>query len=141
MSTSDTGMRADSVTILALPKSDAATEKRREARCTTRLPLRLTSGSGEVIPAVVHNLSASGLFATADIRSSLLLPPPNGARFEGEFFLDEVEARQLLLEIVRVEKYDQHVIGLGCQFVKPPPTLTTNLRATVASHLASAQRS
>lgn len=136
----DTDTRMGSVTILSAPQADASTEKRREARCATSLPLRLISGSGEVIPAVMQNLSASGLFATADIRSSLLLPPPNGSRFESEFFLDDVEVRQLLLEIVRVEKQAQHLIGLGCRFVEPPPTLTTSLREAVATHLAAEHR-
>ncbi len=137
---SDADAQTDSVTILSPPQADTSTDKRREARCGTSLPLRLTSGSGEVIPAVVQNVSASGLFAMADIRSSPLLPPPNGARFEGEFFLDNVEVRQLLLEIVRVKKQDLHLIGLGCRFVEPPPTLSTNLRAVVASHLAAEHR-
>lgn len=138
--TSNTDARTDSITILSPAKPQALTEKRHEARCSTHLPLRLTSGSGEVIPAVVENVSASGLFATADMRFSLLLPPPTGARFEVEFFLDDVEARQLLLEIVRVEKYDEYVIGLGCQFVQPPATWTAHLRAAVAFHLAAAHR-
>lgn len=108
-----------------------ADERRREVRCQTDLPLQLTSGSGETIPAVIRNLSAKGLFAVADERFSLLLPPPTGARFEGEFFFGSIEARNLLLEIVRVDRDDSHRIGLGCQFVMPPADLTMHLRATV----------
>jgi hypothetical protein len=115
-------------------------ERRREVRCQTDIPLRLTSGSGETIPAVIHNLSASGLFAAADRRFSLLLPPPNGAQFNGEFFFDDVEARDLLLEIVRVEKQDHYLIGLGCQFVSPPAAFTSSIRAKVASCLASGRK-
>jgi len=136
MKTSDT----ETVTVLAPPVSGFLTEKRREVRCPAELPLQLISGSGERIPAVIHNLSANGIFATADIRFSLLLPPPTSARFDGEFFLDDVEARQLLLEVVRVVKQDQHVIGLGLQFVQPLPTLTSGLREKIASRLALAHR-
>ena len=136
METSDT----EKVTVLSSPAPGFVAEKRREVRCSAELPLQLISGSGERIPAVIHNLSANGIFATVDIRFSLLLPPPNSARFDGEFFLDEVEARQLLLEVVRVVKRDQHVIGLGLHFVQPLSTLTVGLREKVASRLALARR-
>lgn len=112
---------------------DVADERRREVRCQTDLPLQLTSGSGETIPAVIRNLSAQGLFAVADERFSLLLPPPNGARFEGEFFFGDIEARNLLLEIVRVDRDTSHQVGLGCQFVSPSSELMRHLRATVLS--------
>lgn len=118
------------VVVQTLPLG-VADDRRREARCQTNLPLRLTSGSGETIPAVIRNLSAEGLFAVADERFSLLLPPPNGARFEGEFFFGNIEAHNLLLEIVRVDRDDSHQVGLGCQFVLPPADLTTHLRTTV----------
>jgi hypothetical protein len=118
--------------VQALPLG-VSDDRRREVRCQTDLPLRLTSGSGEIIPAVIRNLSATGLFAMADERFSLLLPPPDGARFEGEFFFGDIEARNLLLEIVRVDRDDSHQVGLGCQFVLPPSGLTMHLRATVLS--------
>ncbi|MBI3757777.1 MAG: PilZ domain-containing protein [Deltaproteobacteria bacterium] len=140
MKLNETGAQPETLTVLSSSESET-TEKRREMRCPTELPLQLTSGSGELIPAVIRNLSANGLFATADIRFSLLLPPPTGARFDGEFFLDEVEARQLLLEVVRVAKRDQHLIGLGLRFVQPLPTLTTSIREKVASRLALTRRS
>lgn len=126
-------------TIILLPSlpTGVTNDRRKERRCATELPLRLTSGSGETFPAVIRNLSAGGLLATADVRFSLLLPPPNGSCFVGEFFLDDVEARDILLEIVRVEKQGQHLIELGCQFVKPPLPLSANIRARVASRLAS----
>src|SRR5215471_16906072 len=127
MKASDT----ETITVLSSPASGFLSEKRREARCSAELPLQLISGSGERIPAVIHNLSANGLFATVDIRFSLLLPPPPSARFDGEFFLDEIEARRLLLEVVRVVKRDQHIIGLGLQFVQPLPTLTSGIREKV----------
>ena len=136
MKASDT----ETITVLSSPASGFLSEKRREARCSAELPLQLISGSGERIPAVIHNLSANGLFATVDIRFSLLLPPPPSARFDGEFFLDEIEARRLLLEVVRVVKRDQHIIGLGLQFVQPLPTLTSGIREKVASRLVLLRR-
>ena len=130
----------DTVTLLPSLPAGVQNDRRKERRCSAELPLRLTSGSGETIPAVIRNLSAAGLLAMADIRFSLLLPPPNGACFSGEFFLDDVEARDVLLEIVRVNKQSQHLIELGCQFVQPSPALTTTLRLRVASRLAPMHR-
>ncbi|MGE0683983.1 MAG: PilZ domain-containing protein [Candidatus Binatia bacterium] len=129
----------DSVMVLPLAHG-VANDRRKETRCAINLPLRLTSGSGETIPAVICNLSAGGLLATADVRFSLLLPPPNGARFDGEFFLDDVEVRNVLLEVVRINKQSQHLIDIGCQFVQPPPALTTNIRARVGSRGAPVRR-
>ena len=130
----------DSLTLLPSLPLGVDSERRKEARCMTDLPLRLTSGSGEIIPAVVHNLSASGLLATADVRFSLLLPPPNGAHFDGEFFLDDVEVPDVLLEVMWVEKHDRHLIDIGCQFTQPPPDLATNLRTLVSVRLIPKRR-
>lgn len=130
----------DSVTWLPSLPPGVAIDRRKEPRCVTNLPLRLTSGSGETIPAVICNLSAGGLLATADVRFSLLLPPPNGARFDGEFFLDDVEVRNVLLEVVRINKQNQHLIDIGCQFVQPPPTLAANIRSRVGSRRMPVRR-
>ena len=136
----DESDREETVTLLPPLPAGVANDLRKERRCSAELPLRLTSGSGETIPAVIRNLGAGGLLATADVRFSLLLPPPNGSCFAGEFFLDDVEARDVLLEIVRVHKQGQHLIELGCQFVQPPPPLTAAIRARVASRLAPLHR-
>jgi len=140
MKSRDESEGEDKLTLLPPLPAGVTNDRRKERRCPTELPLRLTSGSGETIPAVIRNLSASGLLATADVRFSLLLPPPNGACFAGEFFLDDVEARDVLLEVVRVERQSQHLIELACQFVQPPPPLTTTIRARVASRLALPRR-
>ena len=126
-----------SVKILPADFSDAVRQTRREARLTITLPLRLTTGFGEMIPAVIVDLSASGLSALADVRSSPLLPPPRGARFEGEFFLDEIEVRQAILEIVQVEERGNHLIALGCTFVHHSPQTPTLIRAKIAARLAA----
>jgi hypothetical protein len=86
---------------------------------------------------VILDLSASGLSALVDARSSPLLPPPRGSRFEGEFFLDEIEVRQAILEIVRIEEQDNHLIVLGCTFVDAPPQIPTLIRAKIAVRLAA----
>ena len=51
----------DLVTLLPSLPPGVTDDRRKEVRCTTDLPLRLTSGSGEIIPAVIRNLSAGGL--------------------------------------------------------------------------------
>jgi hypothetical protein len=91
-----------------------------------------------MIPAVILNLSASGLLALVDIRSSPLMPPPQGSRFLGEFFLEDIELRHAVLEIVRIEDRGGFLIALGCRFVYPPPLISTTLRAKVVARLASA---
>lgn len=106
----------------------------------TALPLRFTSGSGETIPAVILNISASGLLALVDVRFSPLLPPPRGSRFEGEFFLDELEVRQAVLEVVRIEERGKHLIALGCEFIHPPSPIPANIRAKVAARLSTPRK-
>jgi len=128
------------ITLLPPLPPEVGNDRRKEVRAATNLPLRLTSGSGEIIPAIIHNLSASGLLATADVRFSLLLPPPNGARFDSEFFLEDVEVHDVLLEVVWVEKCDRHRIDIGCRFIQPPPDLATNLRALVSVRFAPKRR-
>lgn len=110
-------------------------ERRVEVRCAVVLPLRLTSRSGETIPAVILNLSATGLLALIDVRSFPLLPPSRGSRFEGEFFFDELEVRRVLLEVMRVDKRSTHLIALGCRFAEVPFHISTALRTKVASRL------
>jgi PilZ domain-containing protein len=126
-----------STKILSPDPSHVTQQRRKEARWTTVLPLRLVSGHGEIIPAVILNVSASGLLALVDTRSSPLLPPPQGSRFIGEFFLDDVEIRQAVLEIVRIEDRGAPLMALGCCFVHPPSTISATLRTRIAAHLAS----
>src|SRR5262249_13557132 len=123
--------------LLPPDSSGMAQQHRKESRWTTALPLRLISGHGEMIPAVILNVSASGLLALVDIRSSPLLPPPQGSRFVGEFFLDDVEVRHAVLEIVRIEARGAPLIALGCCFVHAPPSISATLRARIATRLAS----
>ncbi len=93
-----------------------------------------------MIPAVLINLSASGLLALVDVRFSPVLPPPPGAHIESEFFFDDIEIHRTLLEVVRVEKRDEHMVGLSCTFVQSPSEVSARIRAKVASYLAASRR-
>ncbi len=99
---------------------DALQQHRTGPRWTTIQPLRLTTGSGEAIPAVLLNVGASGLLALVDARFSPWLPPPCGARINGDFFLDEIEIKQGVLEVVWTEKQTTGQILLGCTFIDMP---------------------
>jgi len=119
---------------------EAIRRTRRELRSAVLLPMLLTSGSGEKIPAVLLNISASGLLALVDIRFSPVLPPPPGAHIEGEFFLDDIEIHRALLEVVGVENRDIHMVSLSCTFVQTSAEVTTRIRAKVTSYLAAGRR-
>lgn len=95
-----------------------------------------------MIPTVILNVSVSGLLVLVDDRTSLLLPPPRGARFDGEFFFDEIEVPQVTLEITRAKRRGETQFVLGCKFIGLPPTIGAALRAKMTARLnAPAQRS
>jgi hypothetical protein len=126
---------------LAFEDSDGDQVKTREERVEVSLPARLVRSvagmSDEVIPALVSNVSASGIQVVTDQRFSLSLPPFLGARFTVEFFFDAIEIRHVGVEIVRSEKHQGHRVLLGCKFVSLPTPARLALRAAVASRLAS----
>jgi hypothetical protein len=128
------------IQILPDDMPDAIRQRRREARWATALPMRLISGSGESIPAVLRDVSASGILALVDARFSPLLPPPRGSCFEAEFYIDEILVPRVLLEIVRVDTRGEGLIALRCCMVDPPPDLAALLRAKVASRLTVPRR-
>jgi hypothetical protein len=115
-------------------------EERSDTNIPLRLIMRLRAHSGEVIPAILTNLSASGLLGVVDTRFSSLLPPPLGTRFSAEFFLDEVEIRNIEVKVARIEKHSQYEIALGCTFVNLPTDERLALRAKVAASLATPRR-
>ena len=129
-----------SIKILPDDAPEAVRWAERDARLPTLLPLRLTSGTGEIIPAVILNLNASGLLALVDERFSLLLPPPPGTCFEGEFFFDELEIHQAQIEVVRIEKRDHFLFALGCKFIALPPEVTAVIRTRVTARLTASHR-
>ncbi len=116
---------ADPVQILPADLPDAVRHTRRESRWDTVLPLQLMTGSGELIPAVILNLSASGLLALIDIRL-------RGARFEIEFFFEEITVHHAVIEVLRLEKRTAYLMALGCRFVHIPPAISAALRAKIA---------
>ncbi len=125
-----------------LPDEDFV--KSREERAEVSVPGRLVRSSpgvsDDVIPVMVTNVSASGIQLVTDQRFSLYLPPFLGARFTIEFFLDAIELRHVVVEIVRSEKRQGHRIHLGCKFVDLPTQARLALRSMVAARMASAGR-
>jgi len=88
-----------------------------------------------MIPAVVLNVSPSGLLIIVDERASLTLPPPRGAYVDGEFFFDELEIPNLTLEIVRIERRNKNQLALGCKFVNLTAHTAAAIRAKVNARL------
>jgi hypothetical protein len=89
-----------------------------------------------MIPAVVLNVSSSGLLAVVDERASLILPLPRGSYVDGEFFFDELAVPQLTLEIVRIERRSNNQLALGCKFVNLPSQVTADIRAKISARLS-----
>ena len=112
---------------------------RLHARCSVVLPLRLTAGSGEMIPAVVLSVSPSGLLILVDERTSLILPPPRGTQVDGEFFFDELEVPKLTLEVIRIDRRKNHQFALGCKFVNLSSHVAAEIRAKVQKHLSASR--
>ena len=115
---------------------DALQQHRTGPRWTTIQPLRLTTGSGEAIPAVLLNVGASGLLALVDARFSPWLPPPCGTRINGEFYLDDIEIKHGVLEVVWTEKQTTGQILLGCTFIDMPSGIARAIRDKVTAHAA-----
>jgi hypothetical protein len=113
---------------------------RREERLGIALPLKLIhprpKAVDEVIPGVLIDLSASGMQILTDQRFSLLLPPTRNTRLEVEFFLDELEIRQVPIQVLRVHSQKNYLLVLGCKFIDLPASARLALRAEVAKRLA-----
>ena len=78
--------------------------------------LRRTT-SGAWLPALLLNLSDSGLLALIETR---VLPAPVvrvGMRLHGLLFLEVLKGEEVELEVARVELRGADTLGLGCQFV------------------------
>lgn len=129
-------------THIAVDPSDEDAIRTREERAEVSLPARLVRSSpgvnDDVIPVMIVNVSASGLQLMTDRRFSLSLPPFLGARFAIEFFLDVIEVRHVVVEVVRSEKRQGHCVFLGCKFIDLPTQVRLALRSKVAARLASA---
>jgi hypothetical protein len=93
-------------------------EKRAHPRWSAWLiPTLLTTQAGETLPATILNLSTTGLLALVDVRFAPALLTGEGMRIQSRFFLDDLEIRDLELEIVRVEDRSSQLTNIGCQFV------------------------
>ena len=117
-----------SLTTENIQLSQAERQKRHETRRRVILPLRLTTGSGEMIPAVVLNMSASGLLLLVDERFSLTLPPPRGSYLDGALFFEDIELPQFTLEIIRTVRQGEKQFVLGCRFVDVPSSVLAEIR-------------
>ena len=120
-----------------LPLDTSSASDRREERLEITIPLRLLylppKGLDEVIPGVLIDLSASGFQILTDQRFSLLLPPtPATRRLAVEFFLDELEIRQVPIQVVRITKLKKYQLLLGCKFIDLPTAARLALRAEVS---------
>jgi hypothetical protein len=124
-----------SLTTEDLQFTQAEQQKRHEVRRRVILPLRLTTGSGDMIPAVVLNVSASGLLLLVDERSSLTLPPPRGSYLNGAFFFEEIELPQFTLEVMRIIRQDEKQFVLGCRFVDVPSSILAEIRSKMTIRL------
>ena len=121
------------IRVVKAPRSTAERFTRHDNRRTVVLPLRLTMGSGEMIPAVVLDISPSGLLVLVDERASLTLPPPRGAHINGELFFEELAIPVFTLEVARIEREKEHQLILGCKFVNLPPYTIRAIRAKVSA--------
>lgn len=117
---------------------------RREERLDIALPVRLISSRpkavDEIIPGILIDLSASGFQIFTDRRFSLLLPPTPNTRLEIEFFLDELEVRQVPIQVVRVKQLENYQLMLGCKFVNLPTAARLALRAEVCKRVSNRRR-
>ena len=130
----------------AFPRSSPlqdSPEARREERLEIALPVKLIyplrHAPDEMIPAVLIDLSASGVKMLTDQRFSLRLPPTPATRFEVEFFLDEIEICQVPIQVLRVERRQDYQLVLSCKFLDLPAPARLSLRAEVAKRRATAR--
>ena len=117
--------------------SQSETLTRKEERIETALPVRLTvrltAQSGDIIPATLINLSASGLLVSADVRFSAGLPPQLGAVFKIAFFFEEIVIRDADIQVERIEERSRYTVALGCSFCALPDEIRTMLRHKISA--------
>lgn len=109
---------------------------RREERLEIALPARLIFSRvktvDEAIPSILLDLSASGFQVLTDQRFSLLMPPTATSRLAIEFFLDDLEIRQVPVQTVWSKKIGIGQLLLGCTFLDLPTAARLALRADIA---------
>jgi hypothetical protein len=114
-------------------------EERLEIALPVKLIYPLRHTIDEMIPAVLINFSAAGVKILTDQRFSLRLPPTPATRLEVEFFLDEIEIRQVPIQVLRVAQRQDYQGVLGCKFLDLPAPARLSLRAEVAKRRSTAR--
>lgn len=125
----------ETVEVVPVELPDALRYQRSEARMATSLPTRLTALSGDVIPALLADLSPTGVMLVVDRRFSPLLPMPLGTSVWIEFYLDEVEVAGATIRVRSVKDRGRFQLELGCSFVD----LTDRARTTIRSKVAASK--
>jgi hypothetical protein len=114
----------------------ARREERAEVTLPVQLTLQLTAESEESIPAMLVNVSASGILALADVRFSPLLPPHLDMIFKIAFFLEEIEVREVKVRVERIAQRGPYTVELGCAFCDLPDATRIMLRHKIAAQSA-----
>ena len=120
--------------------SSVRQEERFEIALLVRLLHSFSNEIDEAIPGVLRDLSASGLQILTDRRFSLLLPPTPQTRLAVEFFIDELEIRQVPIQVVWVKQMKNYQLLLGCKFIDLPAAARLAVRAEVAKRLSKPRR-
>ncbi|MEW6268334.1 MAG: PilZ domain-containing protein [Thermodesulfobacteriota bacterium] len=123
----------ETVEILPADLPDALRYMRAEARMSTALPARLTASNGEMIPALLADLSPTGVMVLVDRRFSPLLPFPAGASLWIEFYLDEIEVLDAVIRVRGLKERGRFQVELGCAFVDLTDQARTAIRSKVAA--------
>ena len=130
----------ETVEVVPVELPDALRYQRSEARMAISLPARLTALSGEVIPALLADLSPTGVMLVVDRRFSPLLPPPLGTSVWIEFYLDEVEVAGATIRLRSVKDRGRFQLELGCSFVDLSDRARTTIRSKVAASKITRRR-
>jgi len=123
-----------------LPNRPASTASiRRELRESTVVPIRMSTDSSE-FPAVLIDVSASGLRALVDTRFADFWPLPAGAEVDVEFYVDNIEVQRATLILVRLTALSRHRYELGFEFLKLDDELRLAIRARASKARAVKSR-
>ena len=114
-------------------------EERVEVAVPVQLTLQLTAECGESIPAMLVNVSASGIQVLTDVRFSPLLPPHLETIFKIAFFFEEIEVREAKIRVERITRRGPYTVELGCSFCDLPDETRTMLRHKISAQLAKSK--
>lgn len=119
--------------------SSSHREERVEVALPVRLTLQLTAECGESIPAMLVNVSASGIRVLTDVRFSPLLSLHLGTIFKIAFFFEEIEVREVKIRAERITRSGPYAVELGCSFCDLPDETRTMLRHKISAQLAKSK--